>query len=125
MRWPAGRPPGAPKAAEPVDSPTPAAEPAALAVGYEQLRERVLSGRPDGWVLGHRVLAGRGLVAWITAWPAIAPPPAGTPAPDPPSAPSTRSPSTSTPDAPTAALSSLPGTGQIVAVLTQMALAHA
>lgn len=111
------------------------AEPAALAAGYEQLRERVLSGRPDGWRLGHGVLTGRGMVSWITAWPAIAAPPAtpappaGTPAPDPPSAPSTRPLSTSTPDpptpAPTPALSSLPGTGQIVAVLSQMALAHA
>jgi hypothetical protein len=64
------------------------------------------------------------MVAWITAWAAIAPPPAaGTPAPDTSSAPSTRSPST--PGPPIAALSSLPGAGQIVAVLTQMALAHA
>jgi hypothetical protein len=102
------------------------AEPAALVAGYEQLRERVRSGRPDGWRLGHGVLAGRGMVAWITAWAAIAPAPApGTPAPDPSSSSATRTPSTSTSGPPTAALSSLPGAGQIVAVLTQMALAHA
>lgn len=102
------------------------AEPAALVTGYEQLREQILSRRPDGWRLGHGVLTGRGMVAWITAWPAIAaPPPAGTPAPDPPSAPSTRSLSASTPDPPDPVLSSLPGADQIVAVLTQMALAHA
>lgn len=102
------------------------AEPAALAVGYEQLRERVRCGQPDGWRLGHGVLVGRGMVAWIAAWAAIAPPPpAGTQAPDPPSAPSTLSMSASTPSPSDPALSSLPGSGQIVAVLAQMALAHA
>jgi len=64
------------------------------------------------------------MVAWITAWAATAPPP-GQPAPETSSAASPRSPSTSTPGPPTAALSSLPAAGEIVAVLTQMALAHA
>jgi hypothetical protein len=39
-----------------------------LVEGYEQLRSRVLTGRPDGWRLGWGVLAHRGVAAWITAW---------------------------------------------------------
>lgn len=74
------------------------------------------------------MLAGKGMVAWIGAWTALAPAPAaGTSAPDPP-APTTLSVSTttSTPSTPASvALSSLPHTGQLVAVLAQMALAHA
>jgi hypothetical protein len=102
------------------------AEPAALVAGYEQLRERVLSGRPDGWRLGHGILAGRGVVAWSAACAAATSAAAGTPAHHPSSAPSTPSPSTTTPCPPTTgALSSPPGAGQIVAVLAQMALAHA
>jgi hypothetical protein len=91
----------------------------------------VLTGRPDGWRLGHAVLAGKGMVAWIGAWTTLAPAPAlapaaGTSAPD-PTVPSTASLSTtSTPSAdPSTALSSLPCAGQLVAVLAQMALAHA
>jgi hypothetical protein len=66
------------------------------------------------------------VVAWSAACAAAASSAAGTPAHHPSSAPSTRSPSTSTPCPPTTgALSSPPGAGQIVAVLAQMALAHA
>jgi hypothetical protein len=46
-------------------------EPAALEVGYERLRQAVLGGQPDGFRLGHGVLAARGLVAWmetVTSW---------------------------------------------------------
>lgn len=80
--------------------------------GYEQLRERVLAGRPDGWRLGHAVLARRGMAAWIAAQAALA----------------------STPTSPAGAsagrvVAAAPGPagecGQIVAVLAQMALAHA
>jgi hypothetical protein len=74
------------------------------------------------------VLAGKGMVAWIGAWTTLAPAPAaGTSAPD-PTVPSTASLSTttSTPSTdPSTALSSLPCAGQLVAVLAQMALAHA
>jgi hypothetical protein len=74
-------------------------------------------------------------VAWAGAWTTYAPTPAaaaGTSAPDQSTAPTTPSlsattsnaASTLTPHRPTA-LSSLPCAGQLVAVLTQMALAHA
>jgi len=130
-RWPAGSPPGVRKAAEP----TPcivagsSAATASLAASYEQLRERVLAGRPDGWRLGHSVLAGKGMVAWIGAWTTLAAPPAaGTYAPDSSTAPKNPSlpTTTSTPSTQTSAgLSCLPYAGQLVAVLAQMALAHA
>jgi hypothetical protein len=100
-----------------------------LAESYEQLRERVLAGRPDGWRLGHGVLARKGMVAWIGTWTNFASAPAaGTSALDPSTAPTTPSLSTttSTPSThPSAALSSLPYAGQLVAVLAQMTLAHA
>jgi hypothetical protein len=89
----------------------------------------VLAGRPDGWRLGHAVLAGKGMAAWIGAWATLAPAAsAGTSAPDPSTIPTTLSlpTTTSTPSThPSAALSSLPYAGQLVAVLTEMALAHA
>jgi hypothetical protein len=85
--------------------------------GYEQLRERVLAGRPDGWRAGRAVLETRGMVAWLSAWAAAVPAPAATTAPE-------QSLSASTPSLSTA-LSSLPGAGRLVAVLAEMALAHA
>lgn len=89
----------------------------------------MLAGRPDGWRLGHGVLAGKGMVAWIGAWTTLAAAPAaGTCAPDPSTAPTTPpvSTTTSTPSThPCVALSSLPCPAQLVAVLAQMALAHA
>jgi hypothetical protein len=88
------------------------ADPHALRCGYERLREAVLSGRPDGWRLGHGVLATRGTVAWIAAVGDLAP----TPQPG-------AGRSESRPVSPTA--SSLPGAGEIVAVLSQMAFALA
>lgn len=91
----------------------------------------MLAGQPDGWRLGHGVLAGKGMVAWIGAWTTFAPAPeaaAGTSAPDPSTAattpPLSTTTSTLTPPPPVA-LSSLPCAAQLVAVLTQMALAHA
>jgi hypothetical protein len=83
-----------------------------LRSGYERLREAVLSGRADGWRLGHGVLATRGTVAWIAAVREVAPgaqPAAGSPGSRPVSSPG----------------SSLPGSGEIVAVLSQMAFAIA
>jgi hypothetical protein len=67
------------------------------------------------------------MVAWIGAWTTLAAAAAETSAPD-PTAPTTTSLSstTSTPNTdPSAALSSLPYAGQLVAVLAQMALTHA
>lgn len=92
--------------------------------GYEALRAAVLSGRPEGWRHGHSVLAREGLAGWMAARAAVAPPVAGTTAPSP------SDPTTLTPSTPnlhpltTPALSSLRNTGEIVAVLAQMALAH-
>ena len=87
-------------------------DPGALRAGYERLREAVLAGRPEGFRLGHGVLATRGTVAWIAAAAEAAPsPPAGRKTPElPPGASSAAAP---------------PGAGEIVAVLAQMALAHA
>ena len=48
-------------------------DPVALRCGYERLREAVLSGRADGWRLGHGVLATRGTVAWVAAVGEVAP----------------------------------------------------
>jgi hypothetical protein len=93
----------------------------ALVAGYEALRRAVLGGQPEGWRLGHGVLANAGMAGWVATWTALAPPAAGTTAP--PSSPFTPTPSVSTPD-PTPTLSSLPNAGEIVAVLAQMALAH-
>jgi hypothetical protein len=87
-------------------------DPVALCCGYERLREAVLSGCPDGWRLGHGVLATRGTVAWIAALTTAAPasqPGAGR--------------SESRPDSASAA--SLPRASEIVAVLSQMAFALA
>ena len=82
-------------------------DPAVLRDGYEQLRERVLTGRADGWRLGHALLARRGMAGWIAAQPTVAAPAAAPPAPG-------------------AAVAGLAGDcGQIVSVLAAMALAHA
>ncbi len=99
------------------------ADPATLVDGYEAMREAVLGGRPEGWSHGYGVLASRGMAAWMATWAALAPAPAaGTPAPE-PSGPSTPSPTDPAhPTTPT--LSSLRNAGEIVSVLTQMALAH-
>jgi len=105
-----------------------------LAVSYEQLRGRVLAGQPDGWRLGHGLLVGKGMVAWLGACTTFeSAPVTGTAVPELSITPSTVPPSTPTPHPPTAlpsrpslpSLPSLPYAGQLVAVLTQMALAHA
>ena len=77
---------------------------------YERLRAAVLGGQPDGFQLGHGVLATRGVVAWIAAVSSLAGPA--------PSA-SERS------DAPAGEVVALPDAQQLVAVLAQMTLAHA
>lgn len=84
-------------------------DPAALRAAYEQLRERVLAGRPDGWQLGHAALARGGVAGWIAASAAV------------PAAPARSQPG---PLAQGADAASLPA-GEIVAVLCEMALAHA
>lgn len=93
----------------PPSPPPPALDPAVLVDGYERLRERVLTGRPDGWRLGRGLLAGKGVAAWIAACATF------TPASD-AAGPADR------PSQPTAG--ARPGADQLVAVLAQMALAH-
>lgn len=106
MPWPGG--------ARPVRTPKAADEPAAGGAGttpaqrYEQLRQVALGGHADGWRHGLGVLTSRGLAAWLRAWTAASPPPAPTGRPDP------------SPVTPTAA----DRVGEVIAVLTQMALAH-
>jgi hypothetical protein len=41
---------------------------------YERLRGVALSGAPDGFRLGHGVLATRGVVAWMQTVTAVSPP---------------------------------------------------
>jgi hypothetical protein len=98
-------------------------DPGALRAGYEALREAVVCGRPEGWRLGHGVLVSKGMASWMGTWPAlVSAKVAGRAAPEPsdPSAP----PVPSTSPFPTA-LSSLRNAGEVVAVIAQMALAHA
>lgn len=80
------------------------------------------------------LLVGNGMVAWLGACTTFeSAPVTGTAAPELSITPSTVPPSTPTPHPPTAlpsrpslpSLPSLPYAGQLVAVLTQMALAHA
>jgi len=99
-----------------------APDPAALRAGYEQLRERVLAGRADGWRLGHAVLARRGMAGWIAAQAALPPAPADAPADDPPAGAVGPQPGRlAQPPAAAAAAER----AEIVAVLSEMALAHA
>jgi hypothetical protein len=76
--------------------------------GYERLRERVLTGRPDGWRFGRALLAGKGVAAWITACAAL------TPARD----------AARSGQQPAHHLGARPNADQLVAVLAEMALAH-
>jgi hypothetical protein len=84
------------------------ADAGALSAGYERLRSAVLSGGAGGWRLGHGVLATRGTVAWIAAVGEVGPQPAAAAAESQPA---------------TSTAASLPGAGEIVAVLAQMTLA--
>ena len=84
-------------------------EVSALEAGYERLRAAVLGAAPDGFRLGHGVLATRGLVAWMHTASSLAA--------SPPHASATR--------APAGEVVPLPGADQLVAVIAQMALAHA
>ena len=85
-------------------------EPAALAQNYERLRAAVLGGQPDGFRLGHGLFAARGLVAWMQTVSSVDPPV------------STVSESSGPP---AGEVLSLPGADELVAVMAQMALAHA
>jgi len=81
-----------------------------LQAGYERLRAAVLGAALDGFRLGHGVLATRGLVAWIQAAGSVAtPPPTASGGSHPPAG----------------EVVSLPGADQLVAMIAQMALAHA
>ena len=77
---------------------------------YERLRAAVLGGAPDGFRLGHGVLATRGVVAWIGALSALrAPAPSASERSQPPAG----------------EVVALPNAEKLVAVLAQMTLAHA
>jgi hypothetical protein len=78
----------------------------ALAEQYEQLRDGVLAGHADGWRRGLGVLSGKGVAAWMRVAGPAAPARLG-------SAATPRQP-------PCGALA-----GEVVAVLAEMALAHA
>ena len=82
----------------------------ALGDGYERLRAAVLGAAPDGFRLGHGVLATRGLVAWMHTASSLAAP-----------APSASGARTRRPGE----VVSLPDADQLVAVIAQMTLAHA
>ncbi len=87
-------------------------------VAYEELREAVLAEQSGGWRLGHGVLTGRGVAAWMAARAAVARPCGAT---------SARPPSIPLPTSlyQSSVALSLPPTPEIVAVLAHMALAHA
>jgi len=77
---------------------------------YERLRAAVLGGAPDGFRLGHGVLATRGVVAWIGALSSLlAPAPSASGRSHPPAG----------------EVVALPHAHKLVAVLAQMTLAHA
>ena len=78
---------------------------------YERLRAAVLSGAPDGFRLGHGVLATRGVVAWMQTVTAVSSPAAR--------AAGERS------HAPAGEVMALPNAQQLVGVLAQMTLAIA
>ena len=77
---------------------------------YERLRAAVLGGAPDGFRLGHGVLATRGVVAWIGALSA-------------PAAPAPSASERSHP--PVGEVVALPNAHKLVPVLAQMTLALA
>ena len=85
-------------------------EPAALEVGYERLRQAVLGGQPDGFRLGDGVLAARGLEAWMETVTSVGR--------------QCRLPARALICRP-ARWCPLPGAEELVAVIAQMALAHA
>jgi hypothetical protein len=95
-------------------------DPAAVLSGYEQLREAVLSGRADGFRLGHGVLAARGILAWSAAFNSLAPAPAAAGARRVDGETLTSASSVSA--GPGGGVGSLPSADQLVAVLTQMVL---
>jgi hypothetical protein len=90
-------------------------EPAVLRGGYEQLRDRVLAGHADGWRLGHAVLASQGVAGWIAAHQTASANPGST----------ARGAALPRPSLPSAVAAPAAECGQIVAVLAEIALAHA
>jgi hypothetical protein len=102
------------------DKPRPGGDAGALREAYERLREAVLSGGAGGWRLGHGVLSGRGMTAWISAVGELAPPANATTTAAADVASRFSSAGREAPSAETTV--SLPGVDQVVAVLTQMVL---
>jgi hypothetical protein len=93
-------------------------DPTGLVEAYEELREVVLAEQSGGWRLGHGVLTGRGVAAWMAARATVS-------ATSVTAAPA-RHPSIPLPHRlPTTVALSLQHVPEIVAVLAQMALAHA
>ena len=82
---------------------------AELDASYERLRAAVLGGAPDGFRLGHGVLATRGMVAWIAALSSLTSLPSASDRDDPP----------------VSEMVALPNAQQLVGVLAQMTLALA
>lgn len=81
-----------------------------LNTSYERLRYAVLGGEPDGFRLGHGVLATRGVAAWIAAVSSLrAPAPSASERSDPPAG----------------EVLALPNAKKLVAVFAQMTLALA
>ncbi|MCA1700437.1 MAG: hypothetical protein LC790_16675 [Actinobacteria bacterium] len=88
-------------------------DPVALGASYERLRATVLAGRPEGFRLGHGVLIARGMAAFIATLPAPA------------AAAGVEAQVGERAELPAASVSALPCGGEVVAVLSEMALAHA
>ena len=84
---------------------------AELDASYERLRAAVLGGAPDGFRLGHGVLATRGVAAWMETVTSVGSPTAR-------SASERHHP-------PAGEVVALPNAEKLVAVLAQMTLAHA
>ena len=93
-------------------------DPTEQVTAYEELREAVLNEQPGGWRLGHGVLTGRGVAAWMAA--------RATASAAPVSAAPARHSSIPVPHRlPTTVTLSLQHVPEIVAVLAQMVLARA
>jgi hypothetical protein len=86
--------------------------------GYERLRAAVLSSDGGAWRLGHGVLCARGMVAWMSAFGALAAPAATGTSP----AGAAPAPSVEICEPPAGRSLAVPDAGQVVAVLAQMVL---
>lgn len=89
----------------------------ALVEGYERLRAQAMAGQAGSWRLGHGLLLGKGLAAWLAVCAAtLNSTAAATP-------PSRGAAATTVPETSVAALGGAPAAA-LVSVLAQMALVH-